>query len=126
MVTALMTALSEKKAETDLRVAFMQLCEERHKNFHEGKSKQAGESWLTCGNAVCVAAREILAQQRAPEVVLTPLSFQLYRNYGINVKGGGNTIIVRLVTPNEMTPQLIQQVPAIVAPPSRVILTDES
>ena len=57
--------LRERAVETELRVAFAQLIEERHNHFHNKEVK-----WTECRNQKCAVAGLMLQAMRDPQVII--------------------------------------------------------
>lgn len=93
---ALMVALFERKHPLGITSAFVDLVEERHNNLHSTTI-----DWSECQNKVCADAREIITRSQKPEVILTPLSFDAYKEFGLKFMQAPFGYIVGLAFPSE-------------------------
>lgn len=73
---AAMYLLYEKKNETQLRIAFHALVQERHNAFHtDGGHKEGdGTSYENCSNEICRNAAAIIMSERKPEVEINKIT----------------------------------------------------
>jgi 7-cyano-7-deazaguanine synthase in queuosine biosynthesis len=71
-----MYLLYERKNETQLRIAFHALVQERHNAFHTdgGHKKGDGSSYEDCDNEICKNAAAIIRLERKPEVEINKLT----------------------------------------------------
>lgn len=76
---ALMYLLHEKKNETQLRIAFTALVQERHNQFHtNGEHKEGdGTSFESCTNEICRNASAILKMEQKAEVELNDFTVHM-------------------------------------------------
>lgn len=91
--------LYERGEQTQLRLAFMSLVEERHNYFHVDDSTEEDKrvKWLDCKNRVCINSRLILESERKQEVFLNPLAIQLMEQYGVMYSPAQGAIQAKLV-----------------------------
>ncbi len=78
--------LYDRAQETELRMAFEGLITERHSKYHDQNTE-----WRECRNQVCVNARLILSQAKAPEVMLNSFAIDLMKKYAVNFLPQGST-----------------------------------
>lgn len=91
--------LFERKQETQLRLAFSALVQERHNQFHTIGERREGDgtSFTECKNELCSAAKAILAEGRAMAVEINDLSIKLISDYTLKVQKGSNACRAFLV-----------------------------
>lgn len=86
--------LYERREETQLRIAFAALVQERHNHFH-AKQDLADDDTMSpfteCGNEICMSALKILQDARKPRIELNDLSIEVVRNYNLKVQKAGRT-----------------------------------
>lgn len=90
--------LYERREETPLQLAFIQLVRERHAYFHADKSREPDDDgWLACRNQACVQSRLLLGEGRKPEVTVNPLGAQLMGEYEVTIQSDKVSQFVRAV-----------------------------
>lgn len=107
--------LYERREETPLQLAFIQLVRERHAHFHADKPSAAHPSdddgWLTCRNQACVQSRLLLEEGRKPEVTVNPLGAQLMGEYEVTIQSDKVSQFVRAVLVERKQQLTIPQTP---------------
>jgi hypothetical protein len=77
--------LYERQEETEIRLAFAHLVQERHVRLHD-KDEENPSQFTECSNGTCIKALEMLQTARKPRIEMNDLSVQLIRNYNIKVQ----------------------------------------
>lgn len=96
---AVMYLLYERKNETQLRIAFTALVQERHNQFHTNGSNKEGDgtSFENCTNEICRNSAAILKIEQKAEIELNDFSVQMMNE---------NYVLRTMKSPGKCTIQL--------------------
>jgi len=105
--------LFERGEETQLKIAFAALVQERHNKEHMGE-KDAPAEFQDCQNEVCRGACAILENQRDQSVELTAFMIELMQKFGVSYTPGNGKIVARLMKRGERPRvEIAQSIPTL-------------
>jgi hypothetical protein len=87
--------LYERKQETQLRIAFSILAQERHNQFHtNGMNHKIGDGtdFSECSNDLCTAAYNILKEGRSMAVEINDLTIQMVAGFKFTIRKEGQCV----------------------------------
>lgn len=108
----LMYLLYERENETQLRVAFSALAQERHNQFHTPASSKDGDGSVfeECSNLICKNSYAILQESREPKIELTPISTEMLEGYALNLKRSPSSAVISLVKEQSQPENLVLKI----------------
>lgn len=77
--------LYDRENETELRIAFAALVQERHHHFHD-KEEYTETEFSMCEKDICVKALAILQEAKKPRIEVNELSAALLEKYVLRVQ----------------------------------------
>lgn len=83
--------LYERREETEIRVAFAALVQERHSHFHDEDTE-----FTECSNELCITALKLLQSAREPKIEINDFSIQLIAPYSMKIQKSDKTCIAQL------------------------------
>jgi len=87
--------LFERENQTELRVAFAGLVQERHHHFHD-LTEDRETKFEECGNQICMNALQILQNGRKPKIEVNEFSARMIAPYSLKLERTPKTIIAYL------------------------------
>ena len=94
--------LYERQEETEVRLAFAALVQERHTMFHCGENEKT--DFTECPNSICINALKILQEARKPRIELNDFSLEMIKNFNLKIQKASRQCIAYLEQMSELTP----------------------